>query len=353
MKIIIASSKKNSLKKISTICKKNRYSVLTLSIPENNLIENIKTFIPDLIILDFKSGLYYKKKLKILFAQIFTPIIFITDSYSKKDELKAYKAGASDYFLQDISSKIFETKIKRLLKIKFLQNALYSKNRKLIDLTGLMKKYLPGNLQDEIFSKSKINLNAKKKFFAIFFSDIRNFTELSTHYTPGEMLDLLNCYLYFAYDKIIFNNGKIDKVIGDAILAVFEKSDDDSEPCYNAVKAALEIHEEMRSFNELMEQSPKFSSGNIFPFIQLGIGINYAEVVQGNLGTPDRMDFTVIGDGVNMASRCQHIALGEEVIITEEVYKRIKQRVDVEILPPVNIKGKKEKIQLYRIERLY
>jgi adenylate cyclase len=349
MKIIIVSEN-NNLIKIEQNFKNKRYKIINTN--STNLIEKATELCPDLFILQNKQGIKNCVKLRKTIQFRYTPIIFITEKYNMSEEKKAYKSGATDYILINIHTDILNAKIDYIFKFKFLQNKLYKKNRELIHLTEYMKKYLPGDLQDELLKTKKYPDKITKKYFAIFFSDIRNFTELSSYYPPEDILDLLNCYLYFTYDRIISNGGKIDKVIGDAILAVFEDEGCNGNPCFAAVKSALEIQKEMQVFNEIMEESPKFTVKNIFPFIQLGIGINYAEVVQGNLGTPDRMDYTVIGDGVNVASRCQSIALGEEIIVTESVYDKIKNDVISEKLPLKTIKGKKEQIQLYKISNI-
>lgn len=346
MKIIIVSEN-NNLIKIELNLNNKLYKILNIN--SDNLIETSIEFRPDLFILDNKNGIKNCLKLRKIIQFRYTPIIFITEKINKLEEVKAYKSGATDYILKNVHADILNAKIEYILKFQLLQNKLCKKNKQLIQLTAYMKKYLPSGLQIKLLKEKSYPDKITKKFYTIFFSDIRNFTELSDYYKPEDIFDLLNCYLYFTYDRIIFNGGKIDKVIGDAILAVFDDEDCNGNSSLSAVTAAFEIQKEMQIFNEIMEQSPKFTVNNIFPFIQLGIGINYDEVVQGNLGTPDRMDYTVIGDGVNVASRCQSIALGDEIIVTKSVFERITNKVITEKLPLSKIKGKKEKLQLYRI----
>lgn len=355
MNIIIADTNKQMRKNIIEI-----FSDITLKIKEvdneSSFFETIKNFIPDLILLDVKlpdtGGIEIYKKLKINVKLANIPVIFLAEKITYDEQIICFKAGAVDYIEKTGHKDIFKAKITTFLKLKNLQDTLYNKNQDLIHITNLIKKYLPVNLQEEIFEKAVRKLTIRKKHLTIFFSDIREFTNISSKYSPEQVIDLLNFYLYVVYKIILTNHGKIDKVMGDGILAIFEDIEDEFDSCYQAIKAALEIQKEMKSFNKLMKESPKFSPDGEFKEIKIAIGINYDEVVQGNLGTPDKMDYTIIGDGVNMADRCQKFATEGGIIITEAVYSHIKDKVNVEILPPTNVKGKKEKFQFYKVKSL-
>ena len=280
-----------------------------------------------------------------------TPVIMLVAEGKPEERIAALEAGADDYLFLPLHQKEVKSRLSMLIALKHAQDQLSEKSEDLIRLVQLMKKYLPGNLQKEIFESTKRDLIARNKTMAILYSDIRGFTRISEGYSPAMVIDILNCILYFLFDIILRNHGRIDKVIGDAILATFEADEHVQDPCCAAAMTALEIQREMDAFNDVMKVSPKFNADGKLPDIMLGIGINFAEVIQGNLGTPDKMDYTVIGDGVNMASRCQALAKGGEIIITSAAYEMVRDKFKAEALAPIQVKGKKEPQQLYKVIR--
>ena len=139
------------------------------------------------------------------------------------------------------------------------------------------------------------------KAFTILFSDIRSFTDLSETMTPNELMKFLNSYLKFMSEPIRINHGFVDKFIGDAIMALFDQpGKPDAIEARDAVRSGLEMQASLVRFN-------KFREKQNYPPTQIGIGIHSGPVVIGTLGSESRMDSTVLGDAVNLASRLEFL----------------------------------------------
>jgi adenylate cyclase len=184
-------------------------------------------------------------------------------------------------------------------------------------------------------------MEAKELNVTIMFADMVKFTTLSETMHPREINQLLNQYFSMMTDIIFEQNGTLDKYLGDGIMAVFgaplEKKDD----ARRAVQAALDIR---KGFLKMMDQS---ESGVKF---DMRLGLNTGRVVAGNIGSPKRLDYTVIGDPVNTASRLESIAQPNQILIGEETYKQIKgKKININKIGPTKLKGKKEEILVYEV----
>lgn len=175
------------------------------------------------------------------------------------------------------------------------------------------------------------------------FTDIRGFTTLCEGRAPKEIVSLLNHYLDLETEIILKNGGDIDKFVGDEMMAFFAGPRKE----YNACKAAMEIRAAMKE-----QQEHSKESGD--DFIQMGIGINTGNVTFGSVGSKTRMDFTSIGDTVNLAARLEgaNKAYGSKAIITEAVYDKLNESFVCRELDFIRVKGKTEPVRIYEILQL-
>ena len=198
----------------------------------------------------------------------------------------------------------------------------------------MMSKYVSKSTIQMISKKddTKLELGGERKKVTLLFSDIRGFTSYSETKTPEQVIAMLNEYLRVQAEIIGKNKGSIDKFVGDEIVVVYEGKNMVS----NAIKTAIEIQKKIKSLN-------KKSKTNM----AVGIGINTGEVVMGNMGSADRMDYTVIGDNVNTAARlCAH-AEPNQILVSEKTKKLAKARFQKPI--EITVKGKKEALKVYPV----
>lgn len=215
----------------------------------------------------------------------------------------------------------------------------------LLEKTRIMR-FVPETLTNVVKNDSDFfKESGIERKVTVLFIDIRNFTGMSESNPPDEMIKMLNGYLDAMTEVIKRNNGVVDKFIGDAIMAVFypdENFDDE----IRAVTCAIQMTEALWHFNHARETSGSFK-------IQVGIGINTGKVIAGMIGSNSgRLDYTVIGDTVNLASRLEGLSKEgrhTKIIVAEATYEAVKNIFDAELMPPMEVKGKKESVKLYEI----
>ncbi len=173
----------------------------------------------------------------------------------------------------------------------------------------------------------------------IIFTDVRGFTAYSETREPEEVVEALNEYFGIATQSILEYGGYIDKFIGDSVLGVFGVPVKYTDHAERAVRAAVAMQSRLKEMGK---------NGNQL-LSKVGIGINSGVVVAGSLGSQVKMEYTVIGDSVNLAARVNNLAKPGEIIITKDIYQSLKDIVTAEPLPPQKIKGKSEFIEVFHL----
>jgi class 3 adenylate cyclase/HAMP domain-containing protein len=214
----------------------------------------------------------------------------------------------------------------------------------------IFQKYVPRDLIDRFFAAPESMLVGDNRDLVILFSDIRGFTTISEAMAPDDLVNCLNRYFSGQVDIIMNRNGIVDKYIGDAIMAFWGapvKHDDDP---LQAVLSALEMIDALEGFNLRQKELGK-------PEFKIGIGINYGVVTVGNIGSERKMDYTVIGDSVNLASRMEGLTktYRQELLISESLYTALQKQVPgkfpIRLLDTVAVKGKTRGVKIYTLKR--
>ncbi len=217
----------------------------------------------------------------------------------------------------------------------------WAKRRK---IASVFRKYVAPQVVDDIMKSGryKVELGGESRDVAVLFVDIRGFTPLSESLKPAEVVDILNEYLNLTTNAIFKNSGTLDKFIGDATMAVFNAPFNLEDYEYKAVCAAWDI---VAGAKEL-EQKCLERFGKSVAF---GVGVNCGEAVVGNIGCDFRMDYTAIGDTVNTAARLESSAKRGQVLISEYIYQRVKDRVKVQEIGVIPLKGKSRGVCVYEL----
>jgi len=192
--------------------------------------------------------------------------------------------------------------------------------------------------------RDEVQLGGESLEAAIFFSDIRSFTAISEKLTPHEVVEFLNDYMTRMVDCVNKTNGVVDKYIGDAIMAVWGVPYSRGNDTENAINGALMMRKALAEFNE-------GRGGDKKPIIRIGSGINTGEVIAGQIGSPERMEYTCIGDAVNLASRIESLnkPFRTDILISQQSYEFVKGLFKVEPMKKITVKGKTEPQQLYAV----
>lgn len=217
----------------------------------------------------------------------------------------------------------------------------WSKRRK---IASVFRKYVAPQVVDDIMKsgKYKIELGGESRDIAVLFVDIRGFTPLSESLRPAEVVEILNEYLNLTTNAIFKNSGTLDKFIGDATMAVFNAPFDLEDYEYKAVCAAWDIVAGARELEKKCLE--RFGKS-----VSFGVGVNCGEAVVGNIGCDFRLDYTAIGDTVNTAARLESNARRGQVLISEHIYKRLKNRIQVQEIGEIPLKGKSQGVCVYEL----
>ncbi|HLC29905.1 MAG TPA: GAF domain-containing protein [Dehalococcoidia bacterium] len=216
------------------------------------------------------------------------------------------------------------------------------------DVTQLMNtfaRYVSPEVAAEVLTqKDPAALEGTRKQVSVLFSDIRGFTSLSECSTAEDVMQLLNQYFSRMASIVFKYGGTLDKYIGDAIMAVFGAPHAHEDDPMRAVQCAIEMRRTLWDFNQ--ERVARGLSQ-----IEIGVGICTGEVVSGNVGSDERMDYTVIGDAVNVASRLEGMTKLSDckILFNQAVYEAVKERVQCELLGPMILRGRTKPVQAYGI----
>jgi adenylate cyclase len=183
-------------------------------------------------------------------------------------------------------------------------------------------------------------MESKDLTATILFTDIIGFTRLSEKMSPRDINLMLNQFFSRMTDIIFKYDGMIDKFIGDCLMAVFGAPMEKKKDPERAIQAAKEMRQELKKMIENEGLEKEFN---------VRIGINTGNVVAGNIGSPNRMEYTVIGDAVNIASRLESIAKPNQILIGDETYKFVKRKFKINKIGLKKVKGKSEEIMVYEV----
>jgi adenylate cyclase len=225
-----------------------------------------------------------------------------------------------------------------------IQNSLFARKIEKETLTRerFQRLLSPAIAELVVSGELAVEKGGQARDTTVFFSDIRGFTAMSETRTAQEIVDMLNEYFEQMVEIIFKHEGTLDKFVGDEIMALFGSPVSHPDDAYRAVKVAVEQLQALEEWNRV-----RVAEGE--PAIRIGIGINSGSVVAGYLGSSKALEYTVIGDVVNTASRLCSVAQAGQIIISRSTYELVKDYFTTEELSPTQVKGKAQALQVYKV----
>jgi class 3 adenylate cyclase len=301
---------------------------------------------PDLVLVDVQmpimDGLTLCGKLKQDLRTQFVPVVIVTALDSEEEKLRAIEAGADDFITKPYNAIVLLTRVRSLLRLKKLNDDVEARNRL---LRQALDRFLAEDVTDTILTDPEryLQLGGEVRLVTILFADIRGFTRYTEQHTGPEVITTLN-RIFEQLSQVVFTHkGTFDKYLGDGLMAFYGapvSGDDDPQ---RALATAVEM---MYRFRQLCAEVGEDMAG-----LDLGIGLHTGEVVVGNVGSEKIMDYTVIGDPVNVAKRLQDVAQGGEILISETTYSQVHS-IRGTRLPDISLSGRQEPITVYRVDGL-
>jgi len=313
--------------------------------------------LPDLVVLDLMmqgmSGFEVCKRIKSNPATALTPVVFLTAVDNREDRIKGLQAGADDFFSKQVQREEFLVRVKSLLATHQARKQ-EAAARQAIETDAperqSFERDVPRRLMDRILATPEVNGHApggyQSRFNAvILFADLRGFTRMAEQLMPTEVVLLLNEYfsllteVTYRYEGVIFN------MAGDSLLVGFGVPFEQADAAERAIKCGNDMLTDFETLSSKWKAKYGLETG-------LGIGVNKGEVVAGNVGSLAYMNFTIIGDAVNIASRLMQRARAGELLLSDRVMLALlaaRFKVDAIPLPPLTLRGRSEPIGMYCI----
>ena len=249
---------------------------------------------------------------------------------------------------------IFKAKDLQILKAIANQTAVAIENVRLIEQVEReaqtrvqLSRFLPMHVVDEMVrgKGAPIRKGGREVEASVVYCDIRGFTSISETIGPQNVVNLLNDFFERLVDIVFGHDGVLDKFIGDSLMATWgslESDDDLTVSTYKAVAAAIEFRDAVRKMNAERQENGEL-------LVPMGVGVNTGRMVAGYMGSKRRLEFTVIGDTVNTASRICGIAKGDQVLISEATHRYVADRVDARYLGTRRVKGKEQEVGIFEV----
>ena len=212
-------------------------------------------------------------------------------------------------------------------------------------LMSTLCRYVTREIAEEVMKqKGQMRLGGTRAPISILFSDIRNFTSISERLEPEKIVEFLNDYFAAMVHEIFAHQGTLDKFMGDGIMAVFGAPISRPDDPVRAVRAALGMRRSLREFNARQR-----AKGGVE--VDIGIGISHGESISGNIGSEQRMEYTVIGDSVNLASRLEGLTKNHpyKILINDQIYEQVKGEFECILIGEERVKGKAQTVQVYGV----
>ncbi|MFW6333859.1 MAG: adenylate/guanylate cyclase domain-containing protein [Desulfosalsimonas sp.] len=221
----------------------------------------------------------------------------------------------------------------------------YQRSRQEQELRDRLSRYVGNNLVEKLVNlKDGVFLETERRNVTVLFADIRSFTTIAERMEAEEVVEMLNEYFSEMVDIIFENGGLLDKFVGDQLIAVFGLVDTGKNSPENAIRSAIEMQQATRRLMQRRRQAG-------LEYFEIGIGINTGNAIIGNIGSSNRMDYTVIGDCVNVAARLEEMARGGEIIIGQQAYlaNTGEFEFDFDCKGEVYVKNKLEPVVCYNV----
>ncbi len=302
---------------------------------------------PDLILLDINmpemDGFEVCQRLKAEEKTRDIPVIFVTALTQAADETRGLELGAVDYITKPIVPAVVLARIRNHL---FIQDT----KKRMANLSIQLSRYLSPQIYQSIFEgRQDALIGTRRRKLTIFFSDIVGFTSMTESMEPEDLNVVLNGYLNRMAEIVLEYGGTLDKFIGDAILAFF------GDPASNGVQedalACVSMAMEMRT--ALKDLQKEWSLRGVANPLRVRMGIATGYCTVGNFGSARRMDYTVVGEQVNLASRLETNAEPDQILISQETFSLVQSEVRCIRKEPIRVKGVNRPVPVYQVAEFH
>jgi len=295
---------------------------------------------PEVIIMDImmpgKDGLTAIKEIRQVDPT--TGIVVLTAYGTEQRAVQAMRVGADDYMHKPFDATELRVKLASVLE----KQKLRIENLRLQErLNGILEHFMPKSIIEQLVNAPDLpRLGGDRQVISILFADVRGFSIYAEQTEPEALVMTVNRYLGTATDAILAHGGTIDKYLGDGLLAIFNSPVKYADHALRAAQAACEIQRSIEALN----------AGPDGQGLQFGIGVHSGEAVVGNIGTPELMNFTAVGESVNLAKQIEEVTGAGKITISRASADQVgADRLVMRWMPPMTVKGRKEPVEVFEL----
>ncbi len=341
MKIHVADDNADNRQLLLDILGGMGYDMIT-SYDGPSTMDVAQSQMPDLLILDVNmpgmSGFEVCAALKGDPATAKIPILMLTAVGGVDNRVTGLGVGADDYLEKPFNPRELIARVRRRLESKVETDDL-RETQKLLRQT--FERFVsPGVVEQLMRDPASVKLGGQLQEVTVLFADLENFTSISEHTEPEKLLSILNDYHALIVRVILDHGGTIDKFIGDAVMALFNTPVVQDDHALRAVTAALDIRAALPEFHQRLEAAYRMN---------INFGIHSGMAVVGNVGSPELMDFTAVGDTVNVAARIQELSHDNQILISEATFNYVREQIGAEAMGERTVKGRQRSVLTYAV----
>lgn len=341
MKILIAEDQADNRQLIQDVLQAVGYD-LEFARDGLQALQLARAVWPDLLILDINmpemDGFEVCARLKRDATTTEIPILMLTALADIDDRVKGLGLGADDYLTKPFSPRELIARVNTRLHAKERTDQLKATQQRIRET--FERFVAPQVVEALLQDPDKVRLGGQLQEVTVLFADLEGFTPLSEKIPPEQLLEILNRYHGLMINEIKRAGGTVDKLLGDGILALYNAPLPQEDHTLQAIQTALAVQAALPQLYETLEPAIR---------VKVNFGIHTGEAVVGNVGTADVMDYTAVGDTVNLASRLQGITHGGRITISQAAYERAGDRIRVENQGPQKVKGREEAVITYEV----
>ena len=301
--------------------------------------------LPDLIVLDVDmpgmDGFDVCAELKSSPDTAQIPILMVTAKSDVENRVRGLEVGADDYLGKPYNPRELIARVETRLRAKSEADTLRQKQ---MILRQTFERFVHTSVVEQLLDNpQQVQLGGKLQEVTVFFADLEGFTAMSEHIDPQTLLSILNGYHDLIVSVILQNNGTIDKFLGDGVMALFNTPLPQKNHALYAVQTAIVIRAALAEFHSHLPPEHR---------MDINFGIHTGPAVVGNVGTDRIMDFTAVGDTVNLASRLQGLSRHRQILISSATYEQAKDFVIVKPIGEIHVKNRSEAVTAYEVLEL-
>lgn len=345
MQILVVDDNQDNIDLIRDILDTLDYDILS-AMDGVSALKLAREYHPDLVVLDVNmpgmSGFEVVERLKNDEDMQSIPVIMLTALSDVENRVYAMTLGAEDYLTKPFSPRELIARVQRRLQSKVQTDDLKAKQEQ---IRNTFERFVAAPIvQQMLQNPTDVKLGGKLQEITVLFADLEGFTSLSEQTDPEMLLSVLNQYHSLVVKIIQRYNGTIDKFIGDCVMALYNTPVEHPDHIGNAVKSALHIQDELHWFHTKLDEEYR---------LKINFGIHTGVAVVGNVGTTELMDYTAVGDTVNVSARLQGLADNGQILISDAVYNAVEDIVFGRLRGPLAVKGRQNAVTVYEISNIF